>query len=71
MTIARECRNMAADLIRKDAFDGMVNRCRWQNAAGNSFLNIINDHLALNLVDTSLDNTLQIPCKLLRCFAKI
>ena len=34
--------------------DGMLNRCRWPNAAGNFFLYVINDHFSFNLVDICL-----------------
>ena len=33
--------------------------------------NVINDDLALILVDVCFDNTLQVPCKSLLCFATI
>ena len=32
---------------------------------------VINDQLALNLLDICLDNTLQVLCKSLLCFAKL
>ena len=42
---------MLAALIQ-NAFDGMVSQCRrYKNAARHSFHNVLNDQLALKLVD--------------------
>ena len=68
VTIVRACRNMPAVLMQS-AFDSIANRRGCQNAAGHSFPDVINDQLALNLVGICLDNTLQILCKSLLCFA--
>ena len=38
----------------QNAFDVMVNRRRCQNTARHSLLNVINDHLGMNLVDICL-----------------
>ena len=68
-TIMRQYRNMSAVLIQT-AFHSMANWCRCQNFAVHFFPNVINDQLALNLVDIYLDNTLQTLCKSLLCFTK-
>ena len=71
-TTVRACRSMPTVLIQ-NAFDGMV----WYLMA-NMLLdipfpmnNVIIDQLALTLVDICLDNTLQILCKSMLCFARI
>ena len=45
-TIGRDCRALLAVLVQT-AFHDMVNRCRCQNAAGNSFPNAMHDQFAI------------------------
>ena len=65
------CYRGVSHRVIQNALNVMVNRYRiYQNAAGHSFPDVINDQSALNLADICLDNTLQILHKSLLCFVK-